>query len=257
MTPSTSLRAGPAAAAREAKRALVRLARPAAGFDAARYFRDSSGLGFYNVGTPRVRAMARAIADGHEDWTVRDALTFADALIVDKHLEVKGLGIEVLARFRRQFTPALLPAWKRWLAKSHSANWATTDAICGLLTGPLVAAHPELASEVARWAGDRNMWVRRAAIVGLIPIARRGAALDILYRTARTLHDDDEDLIQKAVGWALREAGKADMDRLERYLRSNGPRIPRTTLRYAIERFPPRQRRELLIATRPPVSHGR
>ena len=83
----------------------------------------------------------------HEDWTVRDALTFADALIVDKHLEVKGLGIEVLARFRRQFTPALLPAWKRWLAKNHSANWATTDAICGLLIGPLVAAHPELASE--------------------------------------------------------------------------------------------------------------
>lgn len=248
---------GPAAAARDAKRALAGLARPAGTFDAARYFRDSAGLGFYNVGTARVRAMARAITDSHRDWTVRDAFTFADSLIVDKHLEVKGIGIEVLARFRRQFTPALLPAWKRWLAKNHSANWATTDAICGLLIGPLVAAHPELAAGVARWAGNRNMWVRRAAIVGLIPIVRRGAALDILYKAARTLHDDDEDLIQKAVGWALREAGKTDMDRLERYLRSNGPRIPRTTLRYAIERFPPRQRRELLAATRRPMNNGR
>jgi 3-methyladenine DNA glycosylase AlkD len=195
--------------------------------------------------------MARAIADRHKsDWTVRDALAFADALIIDRYLEVKGLGIEVLARFRRQFTPALLPAWKRWLATNHSANWATTDAICGLLLGPLVAGRPELAPTVSRWAGHRNMWVRRAANVALIPLARRGGALAILYRTARTLHDDEEDLIQKAVGWALREAGKSDIDRLERYLRENGPRIPRTTVRYAIERFPPRQRRELLMVTR-------
>jgi 3-methyladenine DNA glycosylase AlkD len=242
---------GPVAEARAAKRALAQLARPAGPFDAARYFRDAGGLGFYNVGTDRVRAMARAIADRHKsDWTVREALAFADALITDKHLEVKGLGIEVLARFRRQFTPALLPAWKRWLAGNHSANWATTDAICGLLIGPLVATHPELAPTVSQWAGHRNMWVRRAAIVGLIPLARRGGALDTVYRTARALHADQEDLIQKAAGWALREAGKADMDRLARYLRENGPRIPRTTVRYAIERFPPRQRRELLTATR-------
>ena len=241
----------PAQEAREARRALERLARPAGDFDAARYFRDADGLGFYNVGTSRVRAMARAIADSHQnDWTVRDAQAFADTLIIDKHLEVKGLAIEVLARFRRQFTPALLPAWKRWLARRHSANWATTDAICGMLIGPLVAAHPVLAARVSRWAGDRNMWVRRASIVGLIPIVRRGVALDLLYRTARTLHGDREDLIQKAVGWALREAGKSDMGRLEKYLHENGPRIPRTTLRYAIERFPPRRRRQLLLATR-------
>jgi 3-methyladenine DNA glycosylase AlkD len=239
------------AEARAAKRALAALARPTGSFDAARYFRDTDGLGFYNVGTDRVRAMARTIAGRHKsDWTVRDALAFADALITDKHLEAKGLGIEVLARFRRQFAPALLPTWKRWLSTNLSANWATTDTICGLLIGPLVVAHPALASNLARWAGDRNLWVRRASIVGLIPIVRRGGGLDILFRTARTLHLDQEDLIQKAVGWALREAGKADMDRLERYLRENGPRIPRTTVRYAIERFPPRQRRELLIATR-------
>ena len=57
-------------------------------------------------------------------------------------------------------------------------------------------------------------------------------------------------MIQKAVGWALREAGKADMARLERYLRANGPAIPRTTLRYAIERFPPAKRAALLKETR-------
>jgi 3-methyladenine DNA glycosylase AlkD len=96
------------------------------------------------------------------------------------------------------------------------------------------------------------MWVRRASVVGLIPLARRGFALDLLYANARLLHGDDEDLIQKAVGWALREAGKADPGRLERYLRQNGRSIPRTTIRYAIERFPESSRRDLLRATSAP-----
>jgi 3-methyladenine DNA glycosylase AlkD len=63
------------------------------------------------------------------------------------------------------------------------------------------------------------------------------------------LHADREDLIQKAVGWMLREAGKRNAVRLERYLRSEGPAIPRTTIRYAIERFPATKRRQLLKAT--------
>src|SRR5262249_10537850 len=136
------------------------------------------------------------------------------------------------------------------LAGNHSANWATTDAICGLLIGPLIVEYPELGGRLRPWARDRNMWVRRASIVGLIPLARRGASLDLVYDIAQRLHPDGEDLIHKAVGWALREAGKPDMPRLERYLRANGPAIPRTTLRYAIERFPPGARAALLKETR-------
>jgi 3-methyladenine DNA glycosylase AlkD len=240
----------PARAARFARRALARLARPSGSFDASRYFRDAGSLGFYNVGTDRVRALARDIVRDNPAWTVDDACAFASLLVADRVLEVKGIGIEALGCYRRQFTPALLPRWKRWLANNQSANWATTDAICGVLIGPLVAAHPRLAGEVAAWSSHPNMWVRRASIVGLIPGARRGIALDTLYRTARTLHRDDEDLIQKAVGWALREAGKTDMDRLEAYLLKHGPSIPRTTLRYAIERFAPQKRKQLLVTTR-------
>jgi len=227
------------------------MGRPAGDFDASRYFRGAADLGFYNVGTNDVRALARSIHDAHrESWSIDEAMAFADALIADRHLEVKGVAIEVVARYRRDFTPRLLPAWKRWLAGNHSANWATTDAICGALIGPLVVQHPQLGARMRAWARDPNMWVRRASIVGLIPRARRGESLDLLYEIARRLHGDSEDLIQKAVGWALREAGKTDMLRLERYLRANGPTIPRTTLRYAIERFPPARRTALLKETR-------
>lgn len=241
----------PGRAAAQARRDLARMARPAGNFDARRYFRDADHLRFYNVGTSRMRALAKEIYRANRfTWSVNDALTFADILIRDRYLEVKGVGIEVLACYRRDFTPSLLRAWKRWLAGNYSSNWATTDSICGSLIGPLLVAHPKLGVEMRTWSRDRNLWVRRASAVALIPSLRRGEALDLGYAIAKALHRDSADLIQKAVGWMLREAGKADADRLQRYLRENGPSIPRTTLRYAIERFSPATRRELLRVTK-------
>ena len=241
----------PSRAAARARRDLARMARPPGAFDARRYFRGAVDLGFYNVGSLRVRALAKEMYRTHrEAWSVDEGMACASALIRDRYLEVKGVGIELLACYRRACTPRMLPPWKNWLARGYSSNWATTDAICGLLIGPLFVQHPSLASEMRGWARHRNMWVRRASAVSLIPLVRRGLALDLAYGVARTLHPDTEDLIQKAVGWMLREAGKADARRLERYLRTNGPRIPRITLRYAIERFPPAKRRALLKITR-------
>jgi 3-methyladenine DNA glycosylase AlkD len=107
------------------------------------------------------------------------------------------------------------------------------------------------------WARSRSLWVRRAAAVALIPMARRGQALDVAYDVAARLLDDEEDLIHKATGWLLREAGKADPVRLERFLLAQGPRLPRTALRYAIERFPPTRRHRLLSQTSRSVGQGR
>jgi 3-methyladenine DNA glycosylase AlkD len=227
------------------------LARPAGDFDAARYFRGDHHLRFYYVGSKNVRALARAIyLANRSEWNVDDAMRLADRLVRDPFLETKAVGIEVVARYARSFSPRLLPLWKRWLAQNYSANWATTDAICGVLIGPLLVDNPRLIPQMLAWARHRNMWVRRASAVGLIPPMRRGMALDEAYAVAGILQPDREDLIQKAVGWMLREAGKQDQKRLEAYLRANGESVPRTTFRYAIERFPPRKRQELLTSTR-------
>jgi len=240
----------PARTAAAARLVLKGLGRPVGSFDASRYFRGTAELRFHNVGTAAVRRLARSIDAEHAEWTIADAALFADALIVDQYLEAKSVGIELLARHRREFTPRLLMTWKRWLARGDAANWATTDAICGSLIGPLLVAYPALAPRMRDWARHRSLWVRRASAVSLIPSLRKGAALDLAYHIASALSDDEEDLIQKAVGWMLREAGKADPARLDRYLRQHGPAIPRTTVRYAIERFSRMKRLELLRATR-------
>jgi 3-methyladenine DNA glycosylase AlkD len=236
-----------AAAAREARRSLRRLSRPAGDFDARRYFRGEHGLGFYNTGTKPMRALARSIHLAQRDrWDVWAAMAFADSVIPDRYLELKSVGIELVARYRKEFDPRLLPRWKRWLSGNHSANWATTDTICGMLIGPLLVRHPELAARMRAWSKDRNLWVRRASIVGLLPLVRARGEIDLVYEIAKRLHPDPNDLIHKAVGWALREAGKVDSGRLERYLRVNVRLIPRTSFRYAIERFSQGKRRRLM-----------
>lgn len=223
------------------------MSRPAGEFDASRYFRGDHKLGFYNTGSVAVRTLARTIFLAHKNrWTLDDAIAFADVLMPDRYLEVKAVGVEVLGRYRKEFTPKVLRACKRWLSSNYSANWATTDEMCGVIIGPLLVKQPELIPEMRTWVTHRNLWVRRASIVGLLHPLRRGHALDLVYQIAKALHPDEEDLIHKAVGWALREAGKVDGERLEKYLRANVAMIPRTTFRYAIERFDSRTRAALM-----------
>ena len=228
-------------------------ARPLDGFDPDRYFRTTRPTTFLNTGTPFQRGLGKALAREHRgNWNLSDAVALADLLVRDSRFEAKSVGIEVLACFHRMYTPAVLPVVKRWLAQDHCANWATTDSLCGYVIGPLLLTHPALIPVVTTWTSHRNLWVRRAAAVSLIKpaVKQGGAALDAAFDVATGLRSDPHDLIHKAAGWLLRETGRVDADRLVRYLRDGGARIPRTTVRYAIERFPPSLRNDLLHATR-------
>lgn len=231
------------------KRELARMARDPGTFDATRYFRADGTLKFFNVRMPRVRALARELARRHADWTLREAMACASQLIRDPHLEAKAVAVELVARYRRQCSPSDLALWKQWLKRGYSNNWATTDSICGFLIGPLLVEQPDLAASVAGWSRDSNMWVRRASAVALIRPVRLGPSLSLAYKVALTLRPDRHDLIHKAVGWLLREAGEEDVERLKRFLRTYGRSLPRTTVRYAIERFPERERKEWLGRT--------
>jgi 3-methyladenine DNA glycosylase AlkD len=215
------------------------------------YFKDYEDVRFYGLAVPEVRAVEREFfASVKGVWTLEDALNLCDLLIREPQLESKQIGIEVLARFKRQFTAGLLDNIKGWLADDHCSNWATTDCLCSLMLAPLIQQHPELIEGLKRWARDENLWVRRASAVPLTGLARRGQQLDDAYEIAEALFDYPEDLIHKATGWLLRDAGKTDPARLEAFLLSHGPRIPRTALRYAIENFLPEKRKLLLRKTK-------
>lgn len=248
-----SVRSAPSAVKSAVRRAVVelrRLGRPERAKGAAAYFKAYEKLKFFGVDTPAVRRMASRIRkeDGRE-WTLRDAVAFADAMLARPELEAKGLGVCVLGSYRRAFVPSMLPRMKKWFTHDCT-DWASTDGLCGEVLSPLLVAHPELVPELRGWRTSRHVYVRRASAVGLLRLAHYGKALPDAYAAGLMLGADAHHLLQKAAGWLLREAGTTDMARLERFLRKNGPRLSRTTVSYALERFPEEKRRALLGATR-------
>ena len=156
----------------------------------------------------------------------------------------------MLAGFHADYAPDLLDRAHAWLTANRCDNWALTDQLGTKVLAPLLQRSPALAEQLKEWAAARNLWVRRAALVSLVPLARRGQQLALAYSIATKLQRDKSDLIQKAAGWLLRECGETNPRRLATYLLAHGPHVPRTTLRYATERFPKAQRDEILERTR-------
>ncbi len=243
-------RTSPETVAREALKLLRARADPRRAQGVQAYFKES--VRAIGVTAPQVREIAaRLHRQVKAEWTVADAIRLCDLMLPRAELEAKGVAILVLHRYRKTYPRALFDKAHAWLAANHLDNWASVDALCPEVIGALLGAHPALLRRIESWTRSENRWVRRASIVSLLKLARRPEHEDAVYAMARRHFGSDDDLVQKAAGWLLREAGKQDMRTLEAFLRAHGPRIPRTTLRYAIERFPPARRRDLLESTRP------
>jgi len=215
------------------------------------YFKKWEKLHFYGLKTPEQRHIEREFYQlVRKEWTCADAMALCELLIPDRYLESKGLALTLLMRYRRQFEPDLLLRSKRWMERGLCDNWATTDHLATRIITSLIDQFEPLAATVESWSRSPNLWVRRTSAVAFVNLARKGRHLDRAYRIVTVLEPDTHDLIHKACGWLLRECGKADPKRLEDYLLEHGPAVPRTTLRYAIERFSEAKRRHILAATR-------
>lgn len=136
-----------------------------------------------------------------------------------------------------KYEPSDFKIFKRW-AKDYVNNWASCDTLCNHTVGEFIEMYPEKITGLKELAKSNNKWMRRAAAVSLIIPARKGKFLKEIIEIADMLLLDEEDLVQKGYGWMLKAASEANQQSIFEYVIKNKNTMPRTALRYAIEKMP-------------------
>ena len=169
----------------------------------------------------------------------------ADQLFSGRVLEEKVAGVLLLEKLDAQFEDKEFRIFEQWIDRISS--WADHDALAHCLISPMIVADPQKMKDVFRWAKSGDRWHRRAACVALIRGARDKMFFVEIVRLSDSLLQDSDDLVQKGLGWLLRETAKFDAKRTVPYLMKIRERAPRLVLRTACETLPPAQKKKILI----------
>lgn len=233
----------------ELERALTAASDPRRAASVAKFFKTGKGEygegdRFIGISVPVLRKIARQhVLLGFGD--------LAELLASPIH-EYRQVALEILvAQYQRADETQCGRIVSFYLRHTKRMNnWDLVDAAAPYILGKHLKARSR--SVLHTLAKSDDLWERRIAIVATLALIRSGDTAET-FRIADKLLEDRHDLIHKAVGWALRESGKVSPDALLAFLQQHYERIPRTALRYAIERFPTEQRRRLLAGEFPRI----
>lgn len=150
----------------------------------------------------------------------------------------------LVGRYQRGEEPVKQAAFDFYVEhRAFVNNWDLVDSSAPYIVGEQLLRRSRRI--LYKWARSTSLWERRIAIVATAAFIRRGDLADTIA-LAEQLLSDEHDLIHKATGWMLREAGKKDEEAVRQFLKAHYPELPRTLLRYAIERWPEEKRKAAL-----------
>jgi 3-methyladenine DNA glycosylase AlkD len=207
------------------------------------FFKDAVKSHGWYTGDLRqaVRRCRREILREHDfDFLVK----VADKLFAGRVLEEKVAGVFLLEGFEAQFGDREFRMFETWLDRISS--WADHDGLVHYLISPMVAVKPARVADVFRWAKSPKRWHRRAACVALIRGARARMFFPKIVKLSDLLLGDQDDMVQKGLGWLLRETAKFDAKRTVPYLMKIQGRAPRLVLRTACETLPAVVKKKIL-----------
>jgi 3-methyladenine DNA glycosylase AlkD len=137
----------------------------------------------------------------------------------------------------KEYQPHDFEVFEKWIAH-YVNNWASCDTLCNHTVGEFLEMYPEYITRLKEMAKSENRWMRRASAVSLIIPAKKGLFLQELFEIADILLMDKDDLVQKGYGWMLKVACQKHQQEVFEYIISKKSVMPRTALRYAIEKMP-------------------
>jgi 3-methyladenine DNA glycosylase AlkD len=209
----------------------------------ARFFKEEIKL--YGMKASTLREIAKS------GWTLvrhlpkTDIFNICEELWKSGYLEEAGIAIEWAIHLKKQIGPEDFRVFEQWVDK-YVSNWACCDGLCNHPVGDLVMKHPVFLDDLKKWTQSPKRWMRRASAVSLIVPARKGMFLPQIFEIAGLLLTDQDDMVQKGYGWMLKAASEAHREAVFSFVMEHKTRMPRTALRYAIEKMPEEMRKRAM-----------
>ncbi len=199
-----------------------------------RFFKEP--LLAYGVKIPAVKAISKRYTQEIKGLGKRGVFELCEVLWQSGYIEEAMIACHWSYAVRKDFVPDDFKTFKKWIT-NYVSNWATCDTFCNHTVGVFLEMYPDQLDSLVKFSVSKNMWLRRAAAVSMIVPARKGMFLETIFKIADKLLEDKEDLVQKGYGWMLKETCKKHQPEVFKYVMTNKSKMPRTALRYAIEKM--------------------
>jgi 3-methyladenine DNA glycosylase AlkD len=170
-----------------------------------RFFKEP--IDAYCTYTEHVRNIAKEHGAEFASWPEKERTALTKALWESGKFEEGTMAIQLYARMRRKCEYREWKIFSRWLDK-HIRNWAHCDALCGDVLGLMLIAHPEWIGEMKAWAGSKEKYKRRAALVAPLKGIRNGLFLAEADTLLALLAADREDIVKKGLVWMRKELAR-------------------------------------------------
>ncbi len=178
-------------------------------------------------------------------FSFNDWIQLSEELLKRNELELQDIGFFLIWKQKNSFSKKTFNLFESWI-KKYVSNWSHCDEFCPHCIGFLIQNFPELIPKVINWSKSKNKWLRRASAVSFVLITRKKDYSKEIIKIAKNLLGEKEDLVQKGIGWTLRESAKINKKTIHEFLKKNKLKLPRMTLRYAIEKFSEKEKKELM-----------
>jgi 3-methyladenine DNA glycosylase AlkD len=212
--------------------------------DMAQHYFKENAL-FYGVKTALVSKIARRYFQQVKDLAKGEIFILCEELLKSGYGEEAFVAAAWSYNLRQKYEEADFAIFENWLYRFVD-NWAKCDTLCNHTIGAFIEKYPHYLQNLKAWAKLDNRWMRRAAAVSLIIPARGGKYLNDIIEIADILLLDRNDLIQKGYGWLLKEASRKHQGEIFDYIMRHRAVMPRTALRYAIEKMPTDLKRQAM-----------
>ena len=200
-----------------------------------RFFKEEVKV--YGVKTLIVEKIAKRFLDRIKEKNKKEIFSLCEKLLESDYCEEAFIAFEWVYSLRKHYDETDFPMFEGWVEK-YVNNWAKCDTLCNHSLGSFIEQFPRYVDRLKAWTKSENRWLRRASAVTLILPARKGNFINEIFEISDSLLSDDDDLVQKGYGWLLKETSKNHQNQVFEFVMKNKKDMPRTALRYAIEKLP-------------------